>query len=162
MLAEDHFRLIAVANKEGVVDAVGTGLCGDIRDLGIDQIEQVEYIRIYALHGLLSSAEAHLVGTKLLADPVTQRYTLPGNPALRVEPGSWGVEVWYHPGVTDNEGATTRKGAQDLGVKGINRVETGRGYILKGGITRAQVDTICRRLLANEVIERTICYEGSE
>ena len=44
----------------------------------------------------------------------------------------------------------------------IESVDTGRGYILAGTLIRPQVDTICRRLLANDVIERYACYEGGQ
>ena len=72
------------------------------------------------------------------------------------------MEVWFRPGVTDAVGETALKGSRDLGVAGIESVDTGRGYILAGSLIRSQVDTICRRLLANDVIERYACYEGGQ
>ncbi len=153
---------IAVVNKSDVVDAVGEGLRGDILDLGINGIERVGHVRLYALRGALSADELNRIATGLLADPVTQDHMEIAAAGLPVAPGEWGVEVWFRQGVTDAVGETALKGSRDLGVIGIESVESGRGYILAGALERAQIETICRRLLANDVIERYTCYEGSK
>ena len=70
------------------------------------------------------------------------------------------MEGWIRPGVTDAVGDTTMKGVRDLGISGITAAETGRGYIISGRITKEQVDMICRRLLANDDIERYQYYMG--
>lgn len=162
MAAESKTRRIAVVNRKDVVDAVGEGLRGDILDLGIAGIEGVRHVRLYALHGALSATELDRITTGLLTDPVTQEHLEIADAGLPVAPGEWGVEVWFRPGVTDAVGETALKGSRDLGVAGIESVDTGRGYILAGPLIRSQVDTICRRLLANDVIERYVCYEGSQ
>lgn len=162
MTAESKTWRIAVVNKKDVVDAVGEGLRGDIRDLGIDGVERVRHVRLYALHGLLSEDEVDRITTRLLTDPVTQEHILTDAAPLPVSTGEWGVEVWFRTGVTDAVGETTLKGGRDLGVTGVESVETGRGYILRGPLAPTQVDTICRRLLANDVIEKYTCYEGIE
>ena len=162
MTAESKTRRIAVVNRKDVVDAVGEGLRGDILDLGIGGVEGVRHVRLYALHGALSAAELDRITTGLLADPVTQEHLEIADAGLPVAPGEWGVDVWFRPGVTDAVGETALKGSRDLGVQGIESVDTGRGYILAGPLIRSQVDTICRRLLANDVIERYACYEGGQ
>ncbi len=162
MAAESKTWRIAVANQKDVVDAVGEGLREDILDLGISGVERVRHVRLYALHGDLSTAEIDRITTDLLADPVTQENLKIDDAGLPVESGAWGVEVWFRRGVTDAVGETTLKGSRDLGVTGIESVETGRGYILTGPLARPQIDTICRRLLANDVIERYTCYEGGK
>ncbi len=153
---------IAVVNRPAVVDAVGEGLRGDILDLGIDDVERVRHVRLYAIHGALSDCEVDQITTGLLTDPVTQEHLRTNSEALPVESGEWGVEVWFRVGVTDAVGETTLKGGRDLGITGIDSVDTGRGYILSGPLARPQLDTICRRLLANDVIERYTCYEGGK
>lgn len=162
MAAESKTWRIAVVNKADVVDAVGEGLRGDILDLGIDGVERVGHVRLYALRGALSAAELDRITTGLLADPVTQDPVKIAASGLPVAPGEWGVEVWFRPGVTDAVGETALKGSRDLGVTGMESVDTGRGYILAGALERSQIDTICRRLLANDVIERYACYEGGK
>lgn len=162
MAAESKTWRIAVVNKADVADAVGEGLRGDILDLGIDGIERVGHVRLYALRGTLSEAELDRITTGLLADPVTQDHMKIAAAGLPVAPGEWGVEVWFRPGVTDAVGETALKGSRDLGVTGMESVDTGRGYLLAGVLERPQIDTICRRLLANDVIERYACYEGGK
>ncbi len=162
MAADSKTWRIAVVNKADVVDAVGEGLRGDILDLGINGIERVRHVRLYALRGALSGDELDRITTGLLADPVTQDHLEMAAEGLPAAPGEWGVEVWFRRGVTDAVGETALKGSRDLGVAGIESVETGRGYILAGQLVRSQIDTICRRLLANDVIERYACYEGGK
>ena len=162
MTSESQTWRIAVVNKEDVVDAVGEGLRGDIMDLGIYGVEHVRHVRLYALHGALSDFEVDRITTVLLTDPVSQDHLETNTRALPVKSGEWGVEVWFRPGVTDAVGETTLKGGLDLGITGIESVDTGRGYILAGSFGRPQIDTICRRLLANDVIERYTCYKGSK
>ncbi len=162
MTSESKTWRIAVVNKEDVVDAVGEGFRGDIIDLGIDGVDRVRYVRLYALHGALSDVEVDQITRILLTDPVSQNHLETDTLALPVKSGEWGVEVWLRPGVTDAVGETTLKGGLDLGISGIESVDTGRGYILAGSLARPQIDTICRRLLANDVIERYSCYEGGK
>ena len=45
---------IGVLNKNNIVDAVGEGIGSDIRDLGINGVERVRYVRLYAFHGAIS------------------------------------------------------------------------------------------------------------
>jgi phosphoribosylformylglycinamidine (FGAM) synthase PurS component len=158
MTSEQQSWRIEIINRDHVVDAVGDGLCDDIADLGIQGVEQVRYVRLYVLHGQLSQEDANTVATQLLADPVTQDYRCHPEGALDSTVGQWGVEVWFRPGVTDAVGETTIKGVRDLGILGIIAAETGRGYIISGQVTREQMDIICRRLLANDVIERYQYY----
>jgi len=160
MTSESTTWRISVLNNKDVVDAVGEGLREDIRDLGVDGVEGVKHIRLYALHGMLSDVEVDQITNLLLTDPVSQNYLKTDALALPVKAGEWGVEVWLRTGVTDAVGETTLKGCRDLAIAGIESVETGRGYILSGSVGRSQIDTICRRLLANDVIERYTCYEG--
>ena len=162
MAFESKTWRIAVVNREDVVDAVGEGLRGDIMDLGINGIERVRYVRLYALHGAISDSQAQQITTGLLTDPISQDHLETDTRPLPVKTGEWGVEVWFRAGVTDAVGETTLKGSRDLGIDGIESVDTGRGYMLSGSLSGPQVDTICRRLLANDVIERYTCYEGSK
>lgn len=160
LISDQPLWRIEIINRDDVVDAVGDGLRDDVTDLGIQSVEQARYVRLYALHGDLSDQEVDTVAAQLLADPVTQDYRCRRHDALEVESGQWGVEVWLRPGVTDAVGETTMKGVRDLGISGITAAETGRGYILTGPISASEMEMICRRLLANDVIERYQYYAG--
>ena len=68
------------------------------------------------------------------------------------------VRIERKPGLSDPEGATTAKALQDLGFEGVDRVSFGRTITLEidadsPEAARDEVDEMCRRLLANPVIE---------
>ena len=161
MASEEQTWRIEIWNRSGIVDAVGIGLCGDIVDLGVTGVEKAEFIRLYQFLGGLTAAEAERIAGQLLTDPITQAFRLLSTGQLAVGPGQWGIEVWLRPGVTDAVGETTLKGSRDLGVSDIASVITGRGYLLTGALTPESVELICRRLLANDVIERYSYYTGT-
>ena len=161
MPSEEQTWRIEISNRPGVVDAVGVGLCGDIADLGVAGVEKANFIRLYQFVGLLTGAEAERIADQLLTDPITQEFRLISDEQMAVGPRQWGVEVWFRPGVTDAVGETALKGSGDLGISGITSVVTGRAYLLTGALTRESVELICRRLLANDVIERYSYYAGT-
>ncbi len=152
---------VEIVNRTDVVDAVGDGIKEDISDLGITGIEQVRFIRMYTLEGDLSVQDAERTAVELLADPVTQDFHRSSHEPLSLEPGQWGIEVWFRTGVTDNAGETTLKAVKDLGIQGITDAFTGRGYVIDGRLDEAQIDIICRRLLANDIIESYTYYRGT-
>ena len=65
----------------------------------------------------------------------------------------WEVEVWYKPGVTDAVGDSVKKGVSDMGMSGVEEVKTGQVYILKGKLSKKDVERICSGLLANGVVQ---------
>lgn len=68
------------------------------------------------------------------------------------------IYVTLKSGVLDAQGDTVRSALQTLGFEGLTDVRVGKFMVLTlNGLTReqatAQVDEMCRRLLANPVIE---------
>ena len=63
----------------------------------------------------------------------------------------WEVRIAYKPGVQDSEGESALKGLQTLGFKNIETVGTAKVYRIKGDYSRAEIEEMCRRLLANPV-----------
>lgn len=60
----------------------------------------------------------------------------------------------YKPAVTDPVVESIRKGIEDLGLS--NRptaIRTAQKYFFHGGLSREQIDVMCRELLANPVIQ---------
>ena len=77
-----------------------------------------------------------------------------------VSPQEWlaRVVVTPKPGVNDPEGEAILGGLSSLGYTGVERVRSGRYFELvvsadDAGAAEAMVDEMCRRLLANPVIE---------
>jgi phosphoribosylformylglycinamidine synthase len=68
------------------------------------------------------------------------------------------VEVTHLPGVLDPQGATVERALPALGYDNVSEVRIGKSIRLvieaaDEATARAEVDDMCRRLLANPVIE---------
>ena len=142
---------IEVWYRTGVFDPGSQELCGDILDLGIKGITDVETGSIFLIKGKIPPASLKKVARELLVDPVTQEF-YSGKRALPKRAVS--VEVWFKEGVTDTVGETARKGIADLGITGEFAVSTARRYLLYGkNISKKKAAAIAGRLLSNEVIQ---------
>ena len=150
--AAEKATRINVYIKDGLLDGIGEGIAKDIADLAITGIKSVRAIRAYTIIGNISDAATKKIGSELLADAVTQEYTI-GAPPETLTKGAWVVHVKFNPGVTDAVGETACKGISDLKIKGVSQVRTSNIFVISGKVTKAQVDEICRRLLANSVIQ---------
>lgn len=65
------------------------------------------------------------------------------------------VSVSLKPGVLDPQGRAIQHSLEGLGFAGVSDVRAGRMFELEvdEGVTDAALDTMCRQLLANMVIE---------
>jgi phosphoribosylformylglycinamidine synthase PurS subunit len=144
---------IEVGYKPTATDAMGEGIKKDIEDLGISGVDHVKTMHVYVIHGDISESDVEMICENLLTDRITQDYEYKGSLAGQDDAGAWVVEVTHKPGVTDPVGDSTVKGIKDLGISGVNSAKTGRKYIIKGSLTESEVEVICRRLLANSVIQ---------
>lgn len=63
----------------------------------------------------------------------------------------WEVRISYKKGVQDSEGESARSGLKTLGFKGVEKVSTAKVYVIEGNLTFADVEGMCKRLLANPV-----------
>src|SRR4029450_8037108 len=68
------------------------------------------------------------------------------------------VEITHLPGIGDPQGATVERSLPALGYENVSQVRVGKSIRLvidaaDDAAARAQVDEMCRRLLANPVIE---------
>jgi phosphoribosylformylglycinamidine synthase len=68
------------------------------------------------------------------------------------------VHVFLKPGVLDVQGKAVESALNGLGFSGVSNVRVGRAITLDvpggdAGAAKAQVETMCERLLANPVIE---------
>lgn len=75
------------------------------------------------------------------------------------------VEVRLRPGIADPEGSTIEAALPALGFTGVNGVRVGKAIRLDveagdQASARALVDELCRRLLANPVIEEALVHMG--
>lgn len=63
----------------------------------------------------------------------------------------WEVRITYKPGVQDAEGESTSMGLRTLGFKKIKEVHTSKVYRIRGDYSKAEIEEMCKRLLANPV-----------
>jgi phosphoribosylformylglycinamidine synthase len=68
------------------------------------------------------------------------------------------IEITHRPGILDPQGATVERALPALGYDNVRAVRVGKSIRLvldaaDSGAARSQVDEMCRRLLANPVIE---------
>lgn len=147
---------IEIGYKPTATDAMGDGIKKDIQDLGINGVSYVKTRKLYMIDGELSEEDIKNICENLLTDSVTQFYEYKGSDHHTDDTGSWIVEVVYKPGVTDAVGDSTVKGIRDMGILGVNSAKTGQKYIIGGSLSESDIEIICKRLLANEVIQNYI------
>jgi len=144
---------IEVKFKSGVVDSAGEATRNRIlAELGI-ALDQVRTIEVYTIDKEIGKEGLDKVRQNLFTDPLTQESSL-GRPLG--ENFDWAVEVGFLPGVTDNVGKTSREAVEELiGVRFTfeEGVYSSRQYLLKGKLSREQVERIARRLY-NPLIQR--------
>lgn len=145
---------VEVALKTGITDAHGNSIKKQIiEDLRID-VDSVQTIDVYTINVNLTQDQVKRIASDLLTDPITQEYRI--NKSFD-RPFTVAIEVGFKPGVTDNVGATTVEGIEDLlGIKLASNesVHTSKLYLLNGNISQEEAEKICLGLLANPLIER--------
>ncbi|MGB9597520.1 MAG: phosphoribosylformylglycinamidine synthase subunit PurS [Candidatus Poribacteria bacterium] len=150
---------IEVGYKPNATDSYGEGIKNDIKDLGILGVQNVKTMQIYMLVGDIDESDVENICKNLLTDSITQYYEYKKTGHHKDDIGAWVIDVTYKPGVTDTVGDSTVKGIKDLGISGIKSAKTGKRFIIKGELSEDDIGTICRRLLANEVIQNYSYYK---
>jgi phosphoribosylformylglycinamidine synthase II len=145
---------IEVATKEGIRDPDGEATKQEIQDaLGLS-VESVRIIDVYTIDAKLTAEEEDRIRTELFTDPIIQESSHEG-PLVR--DFTYLIEVGYRPGVTDSVGKTAAEAVADTIGRHLasgESVYTSRQYAIQGDLTREQVETICGKLLANELVQR--------
>jgi phosphoribosylformylglycinamidine synthase II len=148
---------IEVSVKAGFPDPKGERLETDIRDIGITTVKQARVSDVYLLEGKLNEAEVERIGQELLADSVVEDYSWSKGSLSRIEGGDAHViEVAYNPGVTDPVEESVGKAIRDLGIDKITSVKTARKYSLLGDLSKETLQSICDKLLVNNLIQHVV------
>jgi len=148
---------IEVSVKASFPDPEGDRLEKDIRDIGIKTVKQTRVSDIYLLEGELDEAEVVKIGQELLADPVVEDFSWGEGPLSRIEGGDDHViEVAYNPGVMDPVVESVGKAIRDLGIATVASVKTARKYSLRGDLSEEALQSICDKLLVNNLIQHVV------
>jgi phosphoribosylformylglycinamidine synthase II len=146
---------IQVAIKPGFYDAEGEHIRQAAQDLGIETITATRHFRVFYLSGGLSRDEKDHIANDILADAVTDEFSidqLPATPDKQV----WSVEITFNRGVTDMVAGTTLKAIKDLGIESVADVKTARRYEITGVLSKDQRTRILEKLLMNKVNEHVL------
>ena len=147
---------IEISLKKHVPDARGLGLVEDIADLGIKSVSAALVRDVYYLDAKLTPRQLDLIGRELLADPVTQEYSIDAVSTEAKKAGVHVIEVAYKAGVVDPVEETVLIGLRDLNIGGVKAVKTAKLYILEGKLTGKQLKDISAKLLVNPIIHHVI------
>ena len=141
-------------------DTYGRSLTQAAHELDFTGLTACHAHRLYFLHGHLTSAAAQKLAQTLLADPVTENYTITQLPILRRAqdkitqlPNLPFVETVYHPGVTDPPAENLLRAARELGIVGLEQAATGWHFALEGDLPDTAVHQLAANLFANPVIQ---------
>ena len=148
-----------IFNRPGFADTHGNGIFGDIKELGITPVEAVQSARVFLIEANFEKDFAERVAKELLADPVCEQYYIGRSGAPAGLAKATLIEVHLKSGVTDPVAESVTAAIADMGVK-AETVRTARKYFLLGDLTEKQVETIAKRILANDCIET--CVIGNE
>ncbi|PIP67553.1 MAG: phosphoribosylformylglycinamidine synthase subunit PurL [Candidatus Omnitrophica bacterium CG22_combo_CG10-13_8_21_14_all_43_16] len=151
---------IEIKNKKGVFDPLGNGIKKNIKDLGISGVKKVNVSQVFIISGDISEADAKRIAEELLADPVTEEYSI-GSGLRAKGKGQRVVEIAYNPGVMDPVEESARKAIKDMGIYGVKFLRTERKYHIEGKITENDFKNICEKLLYNKVIQHVAKGQGA-
>jgi len=152
---------VEVFSRPSVPDVQGNNVLEDIRELGITSIEVVQSARVFLIEADFDQSFAERVAKELLADPVCEEYHIgrsgppPGLAKATL------VEVHLKSGVTDPVAESVMAAIADMGAVPAG-VRTARKSVLLGDIKASQIDTIARKILANDVIEDVVIGDEAE
>jgi len=149
---------IEVIHKKDCKDPDGLRALADVRDLGIEQVENIRTINVYLVDGELDRQQARRLTESLFLDPVVQQYRICDPDQERwpwLEEGQvHSIEVKRKPGVMDTVQQSALKGAADLGLaEGVEGIRTAQKYLIRGELSQEQLERIARKALANDTIE---------
>jgi len=153
-----HWR-IEISTKRCYADVEGNSVLSQIHDFGIASVDRVSSAIIYDIVAALDDHKAAVVARELLADSVLNDYTVKRmrDVTRRIQPheefaSGHVIQISRKPGVMDPVEQSALKAITDLGFE-AKSVKTIRKYVLEGKLSEAELDTVARKILANEVIE---------
>lgn len=158
---------IEVAFKPSIKDALGIKVLKKIKQ-GLNlNAEKVYFVKVYLVEGDFSNDLLEEFASSALCDPIIQVYTINEHIGrlLNYE-FDWVLEIGYRPGVTDNEGKIAEEALSYILERPLDSEKEGvyfaRQFLIKGLLTREEVEKIARELLANELIERWFILSKKE
>ncbi|MBE6368980.1 MAG: phosphoribosylformylglycinamidine synthase [Lentisphaerae bacterium] len=157
---------IEIAPRREWHDARGEKTKKQINDFLKIQLDSVRTRDVYTVSADITPADAARIA-EYLTNPVLQTSRVGGNALTSADNGCrFLVVVGFKPGVTDNVGRTAREAISDIIGRKLTKEEdvySSVEYLLYGaGLTAEAVDTVARKLLANELIQTVKVFAAAE
>jgi len=153
---------IEIGLKQGVPDARGRGVLHQAQGaLGLT-INTCQTRDVYRVVANIDDAVAAKVQTAF-ADPVVADSAM--NRLPTPEAFDWMLEIGFKPGVTDNVGRTARGALRDIVGRELEweeQVYTSIQYFLSGTLSREEVESLGKDLLANTLIQTISVFSQQE
>jgi phosphoribosylformylglycinamidine synthase len=149
-----------VFSRPGSDDVHGREVLGDIKELGIDSIQEIQSARVFLIEGDFDADFAKQIAGELLADPVCENFHIGRSTAPAGLAKVTIIEIHLKSGVTDPVAESVMTAIDDMGKK-CSTVRTARKYILFGEISEKQLKKIIRRL-SNDCIEVVVIGTDAE
>jgi phosphoribosylformylglycinamidine (FGAM) synthase PurS component len=120
---------------------------------GYTSITECLSSQLYFIKGHFSPDNIHQLSSELLADPVTEQFTILTESQTSYS-SDHAIEVTLLPGVTDPVAENLLRAAHSLGLCGIEQVATGQRYALWGNMALPELHTLAKSVFSNPVIQR--------
>ncbi|MEM6689448.1 MAG: phosphoribosylformylglycinamidine synthase subunit PurS, partial [Planctomycetota bacterium] len=150
---------IDIYPAEGQINRQAERVSDEIQELGLGNDISIVFARSFLVEGSLEHDDAEKLATTLLADSVTEHpiVAIAGSEDLNEPPGAetTAVHVLPKPGVMDPVATSTLMAAKDAGFA-VDGVRTMRKYWVDESVDESSMQSICRRILANDAIEQAV------
>ncbi len=148
---------IQVGLKPAFRDSFGETTASRLKhDLGLP-VDSVRTIKVFTVEAAITDQQLLAAAQGPYSDPVIQDYSL-GPLALEWDYAfDWLIEVGFRPGVTDNEGRTAAAALELMLGRRFDRNEavyTSTQFLIRGSLSKTEAETIAKKALANELIQR--------
>jgi phosphoribosylformylglycinamidine synthase len=145
-------NVLVVAAPRYVEDVRGSALAQTLRDDLQLPIETVYIASLYTIHASLTAADLEEARQTLFTDAVVQMSLWDARPPVDCD---WIIQVSFLPGTTDNVGRTAAEALEDIYQQSLDgAVYSSQLYMLKGNVTRQEVERVVRDVLANPLIHQ--------
>ncbi|MGE3536652.1 MAG: AIR synthase-related protein [Candidatus Tectimicrobiota bacterium] len=145
-------HVLVVASRPNMPDVRGVALQRALAEdlhLTVDAMHTAALYTIHAPYAPEALEEARQV---LFTDAVVQESYWTRRPPV---PCDWIVQVGLLPGVTDNVGHTARQALEDIYQRPLDgEVYTSTLYLIRGALSRQEVERLVRDMLANPLIQQ--------
>lgn len=133
-------------------DPRGLELLAEIkRTFKINSVKKIQTAKLYRLEGI-SKKESEKFASIVLYEPIQQKISF-NQPIFKNARAV--LEIAYKPGVMNPEVGSLLKAGRDIGIS-LKAADSSWEYAFFGKVSKDDLETIIRRLLVNETIERVV------